>query len=152
MPHNRSIPGDQMPPPPGNLDIPEDIPLNDILKLHHEVSEDIEYRLCTSDNIFRKCYFNYLTLYKKIISKCRGQAPIAALASAYVQFGKDKNGNCLPILHNGSQIRAQPTPFPEPVGFPRGQYSGLCCFSCILTTYLIVYQTPNPECMKMILI
>ena len=91
------------------MDIPEDISLNEILKLHHEVSEDIEYRLCTSDNNFGKCYFHYLTLYKKIISKCRGQAPIAALASAYVQFGKNKNGNCLPILHNGSQIRVQPT-------------------------------------------
>ena len=33
---------------------------------------------------------------------------------------------------------------------PRGQYSGLCCFSCILMTYLIVYQTLNPECMQMI--
>ena len=91
------------------MDIPEDISLNEILKLHHAVSEDIEYRLCTSDNNFCKCYFSHLTLYKKIISKCRGQAPIAALASAHVQFGKNKNGNCLPILHNGSQIRVQHT-------------------------------------------
>ena len=95
--------------PSDEMDVPEDISLNEILKLHHEVSEDIEYRLCTSDNNFRKCYLNYLTLYKKIISKCRGQAPISALASAYVHFGKNKNGNCLPILHNGSQIRVQPT-------------------------------------------
>ena len=95
--------------PSDEMDIPENISQNEILKLHHEVSEDIEYRLCTSDNNFRKCYFHYLTLYKKIISKCRGQAPIAALANAYVQFGKNKNGNCLPILHNGSQIRVQPT-------------------------------------------
>lgn len=76
--------------PSDEMDVPEDISL-EILKLHHEVSEDIEYRLCTSDNNFCKCYFNYLTLYKKIISKCRGQAPIAALASTYVQFGKKKN-------------------------------------------------------------
>ena len=95
--------------PSDEMDVPEEISVNEILKLHHEVYEDIEYRLCISDNNFRKCYFNYLTLYKKIISKCRGQAPLAALATAYVQFGKDKNGNCLPILHNGSQIRVQPT-------------------------------------------
>ena len=30
-------------------------------------------------------------------------------------------------------------------GIPQGQYSGLCCFSCILMPYLIVYQTPNPR-------
>ena len=95
--------------PSEEMDIPECTSLNEILRLHHEVSEDIEYRLCTSDKNFRKCYFNYLSVYKKIISKCRGQAPIAALASAYVQFGKNKNGTCLPILRNGSQIRVQPT-------------------------------------------
>ena len=32
----------------------------------------------------------------------------------------------------------------QPVGFPWEQYWGLCCFSYILMTYLIVYQTPNP--------
>ena len=95
--------------PSDEMDDPEGISLHEILKLHNEVSEDIEYRLRMSDNNFRKCYLNYLTLYKKIISKCRGQAPISALASAYVQFGKNKHGNCLPILHNGSQIRVQPT-------------------------------------------
>ena len=46
--------------PSDEIDIPDDISLNEILKLHHEVSEDIEYRLCTSDNNFRKCYFNYI--------------------------------------------------------------------------------------------
>ena len=95
--------------PSDEMNIPEDISLNEIVKLHLEVSEDIQYRLCTSDKNFRKCYFNYLTLHKEIISKCRGQAPIAALASAYVQFEKNKNGNFLPILDNRSQIRVQLT-------------------------------------------
>jgi len=95
--------------PSDEMDVPEEISLREILKLLHEVSEYIEYRLCKSDNNFCKCYFIYLTLYKKINAKCRGQAPISALANAYVHFGKNKSGNCLPILHNGSQTRVQPT-------------------------------------------
>ena len=92
-----------------DVEVPEEISLEEILQLHQETSQDIEYRLRTSDNNFRKCYYKYLSLYRKIVSKCRGQAPISSLASAYVQFGKNKNGTCLPILHNGSQIRVQPT-------------------------------------------
>ena len=38
--------------PSDEMDVPEDISLNEILKLHHEVSEDIEYRLCTSATTF----------------------------------------------------------------------------------------------------
>ena len=91
------------------VEVPEEIPLDKIIQLHHETSQDIEYRLRTSDNNFRKCYYKYLTLYRKIVSKCRGQAPISSLSSAYVQFGKNKNGTYLPILPNGSQIRVQPT-------------------------------------------
>lgn len=54
------------------MDILEDIFLNEIFKLYYAVFEDIEYRFCISDNNFCKCYFFYLTLYKKIILKCRG--------------------------------------------------------------------------------
>ena len=48
-------------------------------------------------------------MYRRIISKCRGQAPVASLATAYAQFGKDRGGNYLPVLHNNSRIKVQPT-------------------------------------------
>ena len=52
----------------------------------------------------------YLKVYRNIISKSRGQAPLAALATAFVNFGKDQNGLILPILHNSrARIRVQPT-------------------------------------------
>ena len=51
----------------------------------------------------------YMEVYRKIISKARGQAPVAALATAFVNFGKDRNGLTLPILHNSrAKIRVQP--------------------------------------------
>ena len=62
----------------------EDISMEQIIQLHKQVSQDIEYKICTSDNNFRQCCFKYLSLYRKIIAKCRGQAPVAALASAYM--------------------------------------------------------------------
>ena len=82
-----------------------------IIKLYQQVShgQDIEYKLRTSDSNFCLCYCKYLTLYRKIISKCRGQAPVDSLASAYAQFGKERGGNYLPVLHNSSRIKVQPT-------------------------------------------
>ena len=35
--------------------------------------------------------------------------PVASLASAYVDFDKQQNGNLLPVLHNGSRIHVQST-------------------------------------------
>ena len=87
----------------------DELSLDQIIKLHQQVSQDIEYKLRTSDTNFRLCYYKYLTLYRKIISKCRGQAPVASLASAYAQFGKERGGNFLPVLHNSSRIKVQPT-------------------------------------------
>ena len=86
-----------------------ELSVDQIIKLHQQVSQDIEYKLRTSDTNFRLCYYKYLTLYRKIISKCRGQAPVASLATAYTQFGKDRGGNYLPVLHNNSRIKVQPT-------------------------------------------
>ena len=86
-----------------------ELSVDQIIKLHQQVSQDIEYKLRTSDTNFRLCYYKYLTLYRKIISKCRGQAPVASLATAYAQFGKDRGGNYLPVLHNNSRIKVQPT-------------------------------------------
>ena len=93
-----------------DANLPDDeLSLDQIIKLHQQVSQDIEYKLRTSDNNFRLCYFKYLTLYRRIISKCRGQAPVASLATAYAQFGKERGGNYLPVLHNSSRIKVQPT-------------------------------------------
>ena len=86
-----------------------ELSVDKIIKLHQQVSQDIEYKLRTSDTNFRLCYYKYLTLYRRIISKCRGQAPVASLATAYAQFGKDRGGNYLPVLHNNSRIKVQPT-------------------------------------------
>ncbi|RMX38895.1 hypothetical protein pdam_00025081, partial [Pocillopora damicornis] len=47
----------------------DEVPLDQIIKLHQQVSQDIEYKLRTSDTNFRLCYYKYLTLYRKIISK-----------------------------------------------------------------------------------
>ena len=87
----------------------DEVSLDQIIKLHQQVSQDIEYKLRTSDTNFRLCYYKYLTLYRKIISKCRGLTPVASLASAYAQFGKERGGNYLPVLHNSSRIKVQPT-------------------------------------------
>ena len=88
----------------------KEVELKDTLKLHKQVSDDIELKLKTTDNNFRACYMKYLEVYRKIISKARGQAPVAALATAFVNFGKDRNGLTLPILHNSrAKIRVQPT-------------------------------------------
>ncbi|CAH3027941.1 unnamed protein product, partial [Porites evermanni] len=77
----------------------KEVELKDILKPHKQVSDDIELKLKTTDNNFRACYMKYLEVYRKIISKARGHAPVAALATAFVNFGKDQNGLTLPILH-----------------------------------------------------
>ena len=68
-----------------------DIQLQDILRLHKQVQDDIELKLKTTDNNFRACYMKYLEIYRKIISKARGQAPVAALATAFAHFRKDQN-------------------------------------------------------------
>ena len=87
-----------------------DIQLQDILRLHKQVQDDIELKLKTTDNNFRACYMKYLEICRKIISKARGQAPVAALATAFAHFGKDQKGLTLPILHNSkAKIRVQPT-------------------------------------------
>ena len=79
----------------------EPISLKDILKLHHEVAADIELKIRNEDN--------FLKTYRKIVTKCRGQSPVASLASAFVHFGKQQSNNLIPELHNGSRIRVQPT-------------------------------------------
>ena len=76
----------------------EPVALKDILKLQ-----------LTTNNNFKKCYYNLLRTYRKIVTKCRGQSPVASLASAFVHFGKQQNSNLIPVLHNGSRIRVQPT-------------------------------------------
>ena len=81
-----------------------ELSVDQIIKLHQQVSQDIEYKLRTSDTNFRLCYYKYVTLYRRISSKCRGQAPVASLTTAYAQFGKDRGGNYLPVLHNNSRI------------------------------------------------
>lgn len=88
----------------------KEVELKDILKPHKQVSDDIELKLKTTDNNFRACYMKYLEVYRKIISKARGHAPVAALATAFVNFGKDQNGLTLPILHSSREKnRVQPT-------------------------------------------
>ncbi|KAJ7363567.1 hypothetical protein OS493_009727 [Desmophyllum pertusum] len=88
--------------------IEADIELQDILKLHRQVNDDIELKLKTTDKNFRACYMKYLEVYRNVISKARGQAPVAALATAFVNFGKDRHGLTLPILHNSrARIRVQ---------------------------------------------
>ena len=42
----------------------------------------------------------YLEVYRNIISKAKGQPPVATLPTAFVNFGKDQNRLTLPILHN----------------------------------------------------
>ena len=86
-----------------------ELSVDQIIKLHQQVSQDVEYKRKTTDTNFRLCYYKYLTLYTRIISKCRGQAPVASPATAYAQFGKDRGGNYLPLLHNNSRIQVQPT-------------------------------------------
>ena len=84
--------------------------LDDVIKLHKEVSSDIEFWLRNGNPNFTKCYSKYLETYKKIVNKARGQAPINSLSSAYVAFGRNTNCKMLPILHNANKrIRVQPT-------------------------------------------
>ena len=73
--------------------------LDDVIKLHKEVSSDIEFWLRNGNPNFIKCYRKYLETYKKIVNKTRGQAPINSRASANVAFGRNKN----------KRIRVQPT-------------------------------------------
>ena len=84
--------------------------LDNVIKLHKEVSSDIEFWLRSGNPNFVKCYSKYLQTYKKIVTKARGQAPINSLSSAYVSFGRNTNCKMLPILHNANKrIRVQPT-------------------------------------------
>lgn len=57
---------------------PEDeaIPLKDLLKLHREVTALIELKPRNEDNKFKKCYYNFLRTYRKIVTKCRGHSPV----------------------------------------------------------------------------
>lgn len=87
-----------------------DIPIEDVLKLHKEVSDDVEFWLRSGDQNFIKCYSKYLDTYRKIINKARGQTPLNNLSSAYVSFGKNTSGKLIPILHNSNKrIHVQPT-------------------------------------------
>lgn len=84
--------------------------LEDVIKLHKEVSSDIEFWLRSGSPNFIKCYSKYLETYKKIVNKARGQSPINSLSSGYVSFGRNTNCKMLPILHNANKrIRVQPT-------------------------------------------
>ena len=84
--------------------------LEDVIKLHKEVSSDIEFWLRSGNPNFIKCYSKYLETYKKIVNKARGQSPINSLSSGYVSFGRNTNCKMLPILHNANKrIRVQPT-------------------------------------------
>ena len=96
--------------PEKDFKIDDEFELENILGLHRQVSNDIELKLRTTDKNFQACYKKYLEIYRNIISKSRGQAPVAALVTAFVNFGKDHNGLTLPILHNSkAKIRVQPT-------------------------------------------
>jgi len=70
-------------------EVEADIQMEDILRLHLKVQSDIELKLKTTDKNFRACYMKYLEVYSKIISKARSHTPVAALATAFVNFGKD---------------------------------------------------------------
>ena len=56
-------------------EIDTEIELQDILRLHRQVSDDVELKLKTADN-FHACYMKYFKVYRNI-SKSRGQAPLA---------------------------------------------------------------------------
>lgn len=86
-----------------NATCDETMNLEDVVKLHKEVSSDIECWLRSGNPNFLKCYSKYLETYKKIVTKARGQAPINSLSSAYISFGKNTNSKLLPILHNANK-------------------------------------------------
>jgi hypothetical protein len=94
---------------PFNSQQDEPITVKKILKLHHEVTADIELKLRNEDNNFKKRYLNFLRTYQEIVTKCCGHSPDASLASAFVYFGKQPNNNLFPVLDNGSRIPVQPT-------------------------------------------
>ena len=88
----------------------KDFDQEEIVKLHKEVTSDIEMRLRNGDANFRECYMKYLQQYRKIILKARGPSSSNCLASAYADFGKDQNGKLLPVLHRSNKrIHVQPT-------------------------------------------
>ena len=60
--------------------------LDDVLKLHKEVSDDIEFSLRSSDQNFIKGYSKYLNTYHKIASKASGQAQLSSLSDAYCMY------------------------------------------------------------------
>ncbi len=66
------------------------VALQEILKLHREVAADIEFKLRNEDNNFKKCYHNFLRTYRKIVTKCRGQSPVASLASSFRKATKQQ--------------------------------------------------------------
>ena len=67
-------------------------------------------RLRNGDASFRQCYIKYLQQYRKIVLKSRGPSSGNCSASAYVDFGKDRNGKLLPVLHRSNKrIHVQPT-------------------------------------------
>ena len=88
----------------------KDFDQEEIVKLHKEVTSDIEMRLRNGDASFQQCYMKYLQQYRKIILKARGPLTANCLASAYADFGKDRNGKLLPVLHRSNKrIHVQPT-------------------------------------------
>ncbi len=56
---------------------------------------DIEMSLRNGDASFRQCYMKYLQQYRKILLKSHGPSSANCLASAYADFGKDRNGKLL---------------------------------------------------------
>ena len=88
----------------------KDLNLEKIIELHKQVTGDIEMRLRNGDASFRQCYMKYLQQYRKIVLKSRGPSSANCLASAYADFGKDRNGKLLPVLHRSNKrIHVQPT-------------------------------------------
>ena len=96
----------------GSLSPKKEVELKDILKLHKTSKR---WHWIKAKNNWEQLqgmlyYMKYLEVYRKRISKARGQALVAALATAFVNFGKDRNGLTLPILHSSrAKIRVQPT-------------------------------------------
>ena len=88
----------------------KDFDQEEIVKLHREVTTDIEMRLRNGDASFRQCYMKYLQQYRKMVLKAHGLSTANCLASAYADFGKGRNGKLFPILHRSNKrIHVQPT-------------------------------------------
>ena len=50
-----------------------------------------------------------ITNVKRSFRNAEGMHPLLHLPVLVYSLSRTKNGKCLPILHNGSQIRVQPT-------------------------------------------